>query len=114
MIPRVLPYLWYPLVLGGAVFMFAAMTAADLPVIATTYVPIILAALVIVLLELAFPARREWRPTLADIKADAAFMVFVQIVVPRALLAAIILVLSGWTHAHLAHQWWPHAWPLAI
>jgi len=106
------PYLWYPLVFIAAGWSFAAMLGAGAPLLAATYLPVLGAALVIVALEWRFPERLEWRPRRPDVAADAAFMVFVQIALPRLLAAAAILAIAGWTHEHAPSAWWPHGWPL--
>jgi sterol desaturase/sphingolipid hydroxylase (fatty acid hydroxylase superfamily) len=111
---RVLPYLWYPVLLTCAVAAFGAMLAAGLPLALAVYAPIILVAVTIILLELQFPERVDWRPQRADIKADAAFMVWVQVALPRVLALAIVLAIAGWMHGHAPSPWWPHDWPLAI
>jgi sterol desaturase/sphingolipid hydroxylase (fatty acid hydroxylase superfamily) len=110
---QVLPYLWYPLLLTGAVAAFGATLAAGLPLALAVYAPIVLVAITIIVLELRFPERPDWRPQRYDVKADAAFMVFVQVVLPRTLAVVCVLALSGWMHGHVPSDWWPHDWPLA-
>ena len=110
---RALPYLWYPLLFAGALAAFGAMLAAGVPLVAATYAPIFVAALLIVGLEVAFPERLDWRPKLPDVAADAAFMAFVQIILPRALVALAALAIAAWTHQRAPSPGWPHAWPLA-
>src|SRR6267142_2185583 len=97
---RALPYLWYPLIFAAAIAGFAAMLSAGLPLAAATYAPIAAAALAVVVLELAFPERLDWRPRRAEVAADAAFMAFVQILLPRALAASVVLALAAWAHEH--------------
>lgn len=109
---RVGTYLWYPLLFAAAALGFSAMRAAGLPLVAATYLPVLLAAVAIVVLEWRFPERLEWRPRRADVAADAAFMAIVQIGLPRVLAAAAILAIAGWTHDRAPSAWWPHGWPL--
>lgn len=113
MIGRVLPYLWYPLFMTVAIAAFAAMLGAGLPVAWAAYLPIVAVALAIVALELRFPERSDWRPRLSDVKADAAFMALVQVVLPRLLVALSVLAIAKWMHEHRPSDWWPHDWPLA-
>jgi hypothetical protein len=42
---RALPYLWYPLLFTGAIVAFAAMLAAGVTVVLSTYLPILVAGL---------------------------------------------------------------------
>jgi len=108
-----LPYLWYPLAFGCAVLAFSAMLGAGVPLILAAYLPIIAVASAIILLELRFPERLNWRPTWSDVSADAAFMAFVQVVLPRGLAVVSVFFISGWLHDHAPSSLWPHSWPLA-
>jgi Sterol desaturase len=110
---RVLPYFWYPIFLGAAVFAFGTMLAAGLSPALAAYAPLFAVALSILVLEQGFPERLDWRPQWFDVKADAAFMTIVQGVLPRTLLALYVLALSEWMHEHEPSDWWPHTWPLA-
>ncbi|MDB5802155.1 MAG: hypothetical protein JWL63_3094 [Rhodocyclales bacterium] len=111
---RILPYLWYPLFMAAALVMFGTMLAAGWSPMLAAYTPITLTALAIVALELRLPERNDWRPRLPDIRADAAFMAFVQIAVPRLLAATLVLVLAAWRHGRTHDVLWPHHWPLAL
>jgi sterol desaturase/sphingolipid hydroxylase (fatty acid hydroxylase superfamily) len=109
-----MPYVWFPAILAAAVAGFAAMLSAGVPLAVATYAPIAVAALAVVVLELAFPERLDWRPRRGDVAADAAFMGSVQILLPKVLAAAAVLALAAWTHEHAPSKWWPHAWPLGV
>lgn len=110
---RVLPYVWYPLLFAAAIGAFAAMLAAELPLVLSMYAPIFVAAIAIVTLELVFPERLDWRPTRGDVLSDAAFMAIVQVVLPRLLTVLVVLGIAQWMHEHAPSSWWPHDWPLA-
>jgi sterol desaturase/sphingolipid hydroxylase (fatty acid hydroxylase superfamily) len=109
---RALPYVWYPLLFAAAAAGFAAMLAAELPLVLATYAPVLVAAIAIVLLELRFPERPEWRPGRSDVQSDAAFMAIVQIGLPRLLAVAAIFAISSLMHERAPSSWWPHGWPL--
>ena len=109
---RILSYAWYPSFFVAAAIGFGAMLSAGHSLIVSTYLPVLVAAIGIVILEWFFPARLEWRPKRADVAADAAFMAFVQILLPRVLLAAVVLGLAAWRHDAAPSSWWPHGWPL--
>jgi sterol desaturase/sphingolipid hydroxylase (fatty acid hydroxylase superfamily) len=64
-------------------------------------------------LEGSFPEKLLWRPRAADIRADAAFLALIQVVLPRALVVLSLLLLSAWTYERALLRAWPHAWPLA-
>ena len=109
---RVLPWVWYPLFFAVAIAMFATMLNQGSPLLVALYIPIALVAIAIIGLELAFPARPDWKPRRSDVASDALFMVFVQTLLPRVLAAGLTLAIAGWTHAHAPSAWWPHQWPL--
>jgi sterol desaturase/sphingolipid hydroxylase (fatty acid hydroxylase superfamily) len=110
---EVLPYLWYPLLMAAAATLYGAMLAAGFSPWLASYAPVVLSALMIIALELRFPERREWRPRRADVAADLAFMLFVQVALQRGLAALCILAISEKRHAAAASAWWPQSWPLA-
>jgi sterol desaturase/sphingolipid hydroxylase (fatty acid hydroxylase superfamily) len=111
---HVLPYLWYPAFLTSAIAAFGALLSAGFSPALAAYGPIVATGVAIIALEPWFPERIEWRPCLADVKADAAFMAIVQVVLPRVLAIFTVLTISAWMHAHTASSWWPHAWPLGV
>ncbi|MGH9324968.1 MAG: sterol desaturase family protein, partial [Vicinamibacteria bacterium] len=110
---QAMPYLWYPVLFSGAIAAFGAMLTAGMPLAAATYAPIAVAGLAVVALELRFPERLDWRPRRSDVAADAAFMAFVQVLVPRALLVLALFGIAVWMHEHAPSPFWPHDWPLA-
>ncbi len=109
----ILPRLWYPMFLSAAAAAFFALLATGASALVAAYVPIIIAGLAIVVLELVFPENPEWRPRLADVKADAAFMALIQVAVPRVLAPAAAILLARWVHDRSQVGLWPHEWPLA-
>jgi sterol desaturase/sphingolipid hydroxylase (fatty acid hydroxylase superfamily) len=108
----VLPYVWYPLFFALAIAMFALMLDGGAPLLAALYLPIAVVAVSIVVLELLDPERRDWRPAWRDVRADAAFMILVQVVMPRILLPLAVLGVAGLNHDPSQGPW-PHHWPLA-
>lgn len=109
---RMLPYFWYPALFAVAIFGFAVMLERGAPLAAATYGPVFVVAAAIVLLELRFPERESWRPTRADVAADAAFMAVVQVGLPRLLMLVAILAVARWSHQSAASWLWPHQWSL--
>jgi sterol desaturase/sphingolipid hydroxylase (fatty acid hydroxylase superfamily) len=109
---RALPWLWYPAFFLFAVALFLGMRRSGLPLLAAMYTPIALVAASIVVLEMIFPARAEWKPGRADVMSDALFMVFIQTLLPRALTAGLAIAVAAWMHEHAPSPWWPHDWPL--
>ena len=110
---RVLPYLWYPLFVGGAVIAYAMMLNAGIHAVWAAYPPVIAVGVVILLLEWRFPERLDWRATAADVKSDALFMAVVMVALPKALVALCAMAIAAWMHQHAPSAWWPHDWHLA-
>ena len=110
----VLPYLWYPLFLAAAAVWFGAALSAGAHLLLALYVPIALVAVAIIGLEMLDPERLDWRPHWPEVRADALFLTLVQVLLPRALAALLILLTADWSHAHGPSRWWPHNWPLAV
>jgi sterol desaturase/sphingolipid hydroxylase (fatty acid hydroxylase superfamily) len=111
-VARVLPYVWYPLFLAAALAAFFTMLAHGAAPAIAAYVPAIAVAISIVLLELRFHERDDWRPTRSDVMADAAFMGLVMVAFPRLLMAFAVIALADVMHANFASGWWPQDWPL--
>jgi sterol desaturase/sphingolipid hydroxylase (fatty acid hydroxylase superfamily) len=109
----ILPYLWYPLFVGGAIAAFGMMLGAGFSTAAAAYVPVIAVGIIIIALEWRFPERLDWRATRYDVKADALFMALVQVALPQALVFLTLLAFAGWMHENVPSAWWPHDWPLA-
>ncbi len=113
MLDRALAYVWYPMFVTVAITAFATLLSASVPLAIALYSPVVLVGLATVLLPYWFPERPDWRPSWADVKADAAFLAIVQGFLPRALAVVGVLALSAWEHTNGPSHWWPHAWPLA-
>jgi sterol desaturase/sphingolipid hydroxylase (fatty acid hydroxylase superfamily) len=110
---RLAPYLWYPAFFAAALAAFFVMLDHGASPAVASYVPAIVVGFAILALEYRFPERGDWRPRLADFKADAAFMALVMIALPRLLAVLVVLALAENRHANAAGGIWPHDWPLA-
>jgi sterol desaturase/sphingolipid hydroxylase (fatty acid hydroxylase superfamily) len=109
----ILAYSWYPIFVALAVLAFGAMLQADVAPVLAAPAAIAVVAVAILLLERAYPARRDWQPHRSDIQADALYLTLVQVALPRGLAIVSILAISAWTHHWAAIDAWPHSWPLA-
>lgn len=109
-----LPFLHYPAVMTATFALFALMRAGGAPLVSSTYVPVLLAAALVTLLELRFPHRQDWRPPVSEIKTDLGFMAIVQLAFPPLVgfvfTYALIEPARG-LHLPIAALW-PHAWPI--
>ena len=109
-------WLSYPLVLAAGVYAYLQLVEQGIALPIATYVPVISGALIITVLEWLLPYRRQWHPTRDDVKADAFYMLLVQILLPRLLGFLIALTLlkelgaeQGWIH-----DLWVHDWPIGL
>jgi sterol desaturase/sphingolipid hydroxylase (fatty acid hydroxylase superfamily) len=109
---RVLPYLWYPGFFVLAIAAFFAMLGRNVSPVIAAYVPVTIVGVSILLLEMRYGERDDWHPGRADVMADAAFMAFVMVALPRLLAAVAVIALAAWLHADFASAWWPHDWPI--
>jgi sterol desaturase/sphingolipid hydroxylase (fatty acid hydroxylase superfamily) len=109
----ILAYVWYPATLALAVLGFGLLLGAGAPIAVAIYLPVSLVGVMIFILERHSPEKLQWRPSAADVKADAAFLALVQVALPRALVVLTLLLLSAWAHDRAPSRLWPHALPLA-
>jgi sterol desaturase/sphingolipid hydroxylase (fatty acid hydroxylase superfamily) len=111
---QVLPWLHYPIVIASVFGLFAWLQSQGVSLLASTYAPIVLAAIAVTLLELRFPYRLAWRPPSDEVRLDLVFMTVIQLAWPP---------LVGFLFVHLLVQparaldlpiaaIWPHGWPL--
>jgi sterol desaturase/sphingolipid hydroxylase (fatty acid hydroxylase superfamily) len=107
---RIVPYVWYPAGMAAAVIVFAALLAANAPLLIALYGAIVVVALALLWLQRRFPERPSWRPARDDVKTDLAFMTIVQVALPQALAAAFALALAQRFHDEPALAGWPRHW----
>ena len=108
-----LPFLHYPAVMTATFAVFALMRAAGASLVASTYIPVLLAAALVTLLELWFPHRNDWRPPASEVRTDLGFMAVVQLAFPP--LVGFVFTYALIEPARALHlpvaALWPHAWP---
>ncbi len=111
---RTASYAIYPVVMGSAYGLFALLWSASAPLVVSTYVPIVLAAAAVTILERILPYRREWQPPQREVVTDLEFMVVVQMAWPPlvSLVFMQALIQPARALGLPLQAWWPHAWPL--
>jgi sterol desaturase/sphingolipid hydroxylase (fatty acid hydroxylase superfamily) len=109
---RALPYAWYPGFFAIALAAFFAMLSRGVSPAIAAYVPVIAVGVAILLLEMHFSEREDWRPKCTEVIADATFMAVVMVALPRFLAVVAVIALAGQLHANFANGWWPHDWPI--
>ncbi|MFQ5567434.1 MAG: sterol desaturase family protein, partial [Paracoccaceae bacterium] len=103
----------YPLVMAAAVALFFWLRRHGTPVQFAAYLPVILGASAILVLELLTPYRRAWLPPRRVVTQDALYLLVVQVALPAALTLAIVGVAAGAFAGSVAAGLWPHDWPVA-
>jgi sterol desaturase/sphingolipid hydroxylase (fatty acid hydroxylase superfamily) len=106
----------YPLILTLGVAQYLALVSAGLPLQASSYGTVLLAALLITVLENYFPHKDEWKGTRDDIRTDLTYMMTIQLALPTLLGLSLALYLKNQT-ASMGLQistYWPHHWPVGF
>ena len=111
---RILPYVWYPLCMLGAIAIFEHMRGGPMPLAVAVYLPVLAVGLFVIGLQAWFPERTAWRANAAAIKTDLTFMALVQVALPSALGVACALALADRAETSSASSIWPSAAPLAL
>jgi sterol desaturase/sphingolipid hydroxylase (fatty acid hydroxylase superfamily) len=111
-----LPSWHYPAVVAGAFGLFALLQAIGAPLVASTYLPIVIAAGAVTWLEARYPHRGDWQPAAPEVTTDLAFMSVIQLALPP---------LAGFVFTYALIEpvraldlplgaLWPHGWPIGI
>ena len=106
----------YPFVILLGYLFYITLTASGLHLMLATYTAVISGALLITFHEMYFPYRNEWRPPFGEVRADAMFLVTVQVALPYLLSFALVLTIArafengGLTISNL----WPHELPIIM
>jgi ornithine lipid hydroxylase len=110
----VLPSWHYPAVIGAAFASFALLQVAGVSLVLSTYLPVLLTAALVTLLERRSPHRVDWRPAPREIRTDLVFMIVVQLAVPPMIgfLFTYALVAPARALDLPFAGIWPHASPI--
>ena len=105
----------YPIVLMLGVLVHLVLRQAGVSLHVSMYIPVVLGAILIVVLERQASCRDAWWADKREIQQDAMFMVFIQVIFPPILTFAVSLTVLDWLQEH---RWtmgnlWPHHWPVA-
>ncbi len=113
---RLVPVAAYPGILASGYLLFVAFQRGGLPLQASVYLVVGLAAGLILLIELYFPYRPGWKPDRSQLWNDSLFLAFMQVLLPRLLSFAAALLLVRWAgqgEGPLAGLW-PHDAPIVV
>ena len=84
----------YPCIIFTALAMHILSVLNGVNIFISTYIPVLLAAVLINYLEKIIPYRPEWWPDINELKQDASYMVLIQLLLPRCIGFLIIILLS--------------------
>ncbi len=106
----------YPGIMIAGFVLFVLLARADVPLTISSYLPAVLAAVLITLHEIMLPHREDWKPGRGEVVNDAAFLVAIQILLPYLLSLAAVLWLAGSVQSQ---GWgvttlWPDHLPVAV
>jgi sterol desaturase/sphingolipid hydroxylase (fatty acid hydroxylase superfamily) len=104
----------YPVIVAAACALFFWLRRHDVPIQFGAYLPVILGASAILILELAAPYRRDWLPDRRVIGQDALYLLVVQVALPATLTLLIVDAAAGALNGGLAAGLWPHTLPVAV
>lgn len=96
----------YPLVVALAWSLFFWLRRHGVPVTFSAYLPVVLGAAAILILELATPYRRAWQPRRQVVAQDAIYLILVQVALPAFLTLAVAALIAGQVDGM-----WPGVWP---
>jgi ornithine lipid hydroxylase len=93
---------------------YALLEQQGVPLIVSTYMPILFAAGSVAMLERAFTHHTAWRPAAREIRTDLVFITTIQLVLPPFVSFLFVYLLVEPARAldlPTAHLW-PHTWPI--
>lgn len=82
-IKKITTYLAYPLLITASYLFHSVLKDYGFSILISTYLPVVMAALAVCVLELFIPYRQNWNPDSDDIKTDLMYMGLIQILVPK-------------------------------
>ncbi|MBB17074.1 hypothetical protein CMK22_17550 [Candidatus Poribacteria bacterium] len=100
----------YPTVIIFGLALNFFLLNSGFPLQISAYIPIILGVVIITFLEHKFPYRKSWLPKTSDVRNDAAFMVVVQVILPRILSLFVAFTISKYIKSKglTPAEYWPH------
>jgi len=112
---QTLPWVWYPGVVTLGVVMHLYLLSHGLNLYLSTYLPVLLGAGLITVLEIVQPYREGWKPSSRDVKNDVVYMLLVQVLLPKLLayLVAVSLLTYVENNQIVFNDIWRHDWPIA-
>jgi sterol desaturase/sphingolipid hydroxylase (fatty acid hydroxylase superfamily) len=113
---RLLPWLHYPVVITTVFALYAWLQTMGASLLVSTYVPVVVGAVAVALLELRFPYRQDWRPPQQEVRTDLVFLTIIQLAWPPlvSLLFVHLLIEPVRALGLPITNIWPHNWPVWV
>ena len=104
----------YPVVIVLGFALYMSLTRAGWHVTAASYVAALVGVVLIAAHEIKLPYRQDWRPPAKDVRADALFIIVVQVALPFLLAITLVIALAGALRASglTIDSFWPHDLPV--
>lgn len=103
----------YPVVVGGGVVFYLWLTGDGAAPTFAAYLAAGLAGSAIVVLELACPHRRDWRPGQGEVGQDALYVLLVQMLLPAGLTLGVLWFAHDVARPLREYGVWPSELPVA-
>ena len=106
----------YPVTMALAMGVLLVSSAAGLPLTLASYAASGVAAILVTWHEAKLPYRREWHPSVGEVRSDATFMAAFHMLMPYLLGLAVTFWLVDWLEANdrAVDGLWPHSLPIVV
>jgi len=113
---KITSYSAYPSVIAASFLIHILLMRLGFNILLSTYIPVIIVALMIYGLEVFIPYRKTWSPKSDDVKSDLFYMSFIQILLPKFLSFFVAVTLIGYFQTENSEilRIWPSQLPIYI
>ncbi len=111
---QLIRWIAYPGIIASAVIAHYVCIYRGVDLQLSTYGPVLFGALMVTVLERKYPHRESWLADRESVLHDSAYMLLVQILLPRFLsfFIAVTLLRTLASHEITINHAWPHEWPM--
>lgn len=110
-----LPWLIYPAVIFGCLFLHMVMLQSGITLQAATLIPVLVGAALVTVFEQILPYDASWRAKWEDVRQDALFMLMIQQALPKLLALSVMIAITGTASGVIPpSEYWPHQSPVLL